>query len=73
MTNTQMQKISTDIQADQPLSDFAKFNIKQTAATMNVEDMSISQQCIRNMMEYSSGQKSSEQLVSEIYERYRAI
>lgn len=39
---------------------------------MNVEDMPISQQCIRNMMEYSSGQKSAEQLVREIYERYRA-
>jgi len=34
--------------------------------------MPISQQCIRNMMEYSSGQKSAEQLVREIYERYRA-
>lgn len=56
----------------QTLSPTTRFNIKQTAATMNVENMPLSQQCIQNMVDYSSGAKTADQLAHEICERYRA-
>lgn len=55
----------------QTLSSTTRFNIEQTAATMRVESMPVSQQCIQNMIEYSSGAKTADQLAHEICERYR--
>lgn len=47
-----------------------QYQIEQVAATMAIEDMPIDSQTYENLKQIVTGQKTAEQVVSEIVEEY---
>lgn len=48
-----------------------QFHIKQVAATMAIEDMPIDKQTRENLMQIAAGEKTAEQIISEIKKEYK--
>ena len=57
--------------AIQSLPERTKLSIRQAAATMEISNMPLTQQCVQNMIDLCSGTKMSEEIVSEICGQYR--
>lgn len=48
-----------------------QFQIAQVAATMAIEDMPINEQTRENLMQIAAGEKTAEQIISEIKKEYK--
>ncbi len=48
-----------------------QFHIEQVAATMAIEDMPIDSQTRENLMQIAAGEKSADQIISEIKKEYK--
>lgn len=48
-----------------------QFHIKQVAATMAIEDMPIDKQTRKNLTQIAAGEKTAEQIISEIKKEYK--
>lgn len=48
-----------------------QFHIKQVAATMAIEDMPIDEQTRENLIQIAAGEKTINQIISEIKKEYK--
>ena len=48
-----------------------QFQIAQVAATMAIEDMPIDKQTRKNLTQIAAGEKTAEQIISEIKKEYK--
>lgn len=48
-----------------------QFQIAQVVATMAIEDMPIDKQTRENLMQIAAGEKTAEQIISEIKKEYK--